>query len=379
MPSFLPHLPEFFPQKIQDLEPKLARLCLGIKSFIADTLEVVLEEKRVLVAFSGGADSLALLIILHLLGKSMGFKVFAFHLDHVLRPSSEAEALWCKALCEKLEVELSMERVDIKALQASSRQNLEELARKVRYARLLVCAEQHKCEWICTGHQLNDLAEDVLLRLLRGVGWPSLGGMVGVDRERKLLRPLLLTSRESLEDFLTSLGIPWITDESNFSHEYLRNRVRHKIFPLFIEENPNFLQSVAHLWQLGRVDEAFFEKELTSLQLEGSGLQPKSAKQKNEGQLPVGEGQLASGEGQLLSDKAKFVLEQSKVQGLDRALRLRVYKKILAKIGGGYPQLANIFALDRAWQGKQFPKKIEFNGCKFAIVGKGRIEWFGEE
>ncbi len=339
----LPCVPLNFPHKIQDMPPKSARFCLNIKKFLVDNLGVCLDGQNILVAFSGGADSLSLLILLNILAKRAKCNIFAFHLDHALRTTSAQEALWCQDVCSKLGITFESARVDIGKIHQETSANLEELARNIRYEYLCKLADKYNCSFICTGHQLNDLAEDVLMRLLRGAGWPAIGGMQGYDPKRKILRPLLLSSRAELEDFLQEQGLSWLEDESNLETHYLRNRVRHKILPLFLEENPNFLQNIAHLWQLGRIDEAFFSEKLT-------------------GVLPVAQG-------------GKAVLEKNTVQELDMSLRLRLYRKIIEDLGAGHPHLANIFAIDRAWFSGQFPKTVLLGGKKKAVLNNARIIW----
>ncbi len=349
----LPELPPRIPQRLQELDPASARVCLHVASFVAKELEVDLRGAQVLVAVSGGADSLALLLILHWLAPSLDMTLHAMHLDHGLRPESPLEAEWCRAFCAILNIPVTLVSLDIPAQQKKMGAGIEEASRTARYAALHAEAKAQGCDWVATGHQLNDLAEDVLMRLTRGTGWPALGGMAGADAGRQLLRPLLLTPRSDLEGMLTRLNVPWLTDGSNFDAAYLRNRVRHAMLPLFLQENPAFLTSVAHLWRLGQLDTTFLAKQLPIPQPQS----PHPAQH-----APV-------------SPAPAIITLRNAVAHLHKALRLRFYKQTLAGLGEGHPQLTSLFALDAAWHGKQFPKTIQFNGKRFAVVTKEAIHW----
>ncbi|WP_300832486.1 ATP-binding protein, partial [uncultured Bilophila sp.] len=99
----------------------------------------------------------------------------------------------------------------------------------------------------------------MLLRLIRGTGWPALGGMKAADPARHLVRPLLATPRADVEVFLRTLGVPWVEDASNRSDAFRRNRLRHHVLPLLRAENPSFGRSVRTLWELAREDERYWD------------------------------------------------------------------------------------------------------------------------
>jgi tRNA(Ile)-lysidine synthase len=127
--------------------------------------------------------------------------------------------------------------VDIKALAADSGLGLEETGRKVRYSFLERIRQTQNADWIVTGHHLGDLAEDILLRLIRGTAWPGLGGMKA-KTDNRILRPLLLVDKRDLLRLLQSLHIDWQEDESNQDTSFRRNRIRKEIIPVLLEENP---------------------------------------------------------------------------------------------------------------------------------------------
>ena len=331
------------PQTLQDLSPAQARFCLGTNRFLRKELGVSLTGTRILAGFSGGADSTALLLTLRYLAPVSGFSLYAAHLDHGLRPGSSGEAEACRVFCEALGIPFFLERLE----RPDSAAGIEDASRRARYAFFDRAASHCGADWIATGHNANDLAEDVLMRLTRGAGWPGLSGMAAVDSRRRLLRPLLLTARSALEDFLRSLGTGWLTDESNCDRSYFRNRVRHDLLPFFLKENPAFLDAVAGLWRLGRIDETCFEEVLTGFadNVEQDG------------------------------EKTPFFLERRVLEAMPKALRLRLYKRTLDALGKGQALMPGLLALDEAFLRNGTPTTHQFPGGKQARADAGGIRW----
>src|SRR5713226_8039531 len=157
---------------------------------------------RVVVAVSGGADSVALLLSLNELieSKKLRLKLFVTHLDHALRKNAKADARWVKALAKQLGYESLARRVDVKALAASTGDNLEQAARRARYKFLADVAKKKRASLVLTAHTMDDQTETVLLNLLRGSGMDGLSGMeparrLGEGSEIILARPLLSGAR----------------------------------------------------------------------------------------------------------------------------------------------------------------------------------------
>jgi len=342
------------PPSLQKLSPARARFCLDIQSFTEKELGVPLAGQRLLAGFSGGADSTALLLSLHYLSQKVGFSLLAAHLDHQLRPSSGMEAARCGAFCDALGVPLITQKADIASLRMGG-QGIEEAAREARYAFYAETAGLERCDWIVTGHTANDLAEDILMRLIRGTGWPGLSGMEALDGARRLLRPLLLTSRSRIEDFLNGFGIAWIEDESNTDPAYFRNRIRMRLLPLILEENPAFLDKAVGLWRLGRLDTRWIDSMLPALSFNKE--QQTSISQEQARQLPPP------------------FLPREQLEGMPKALRLRLYKKILAALGPGQARLDALLALDASFEARGEKTVHQFPGGKLARVDKRGIHW----
>jgi tRNA(Ile)-lysidine synthase len=186
---------------------------------------------RVLVAVSGGPDSVALLAVLHKLAPELGFTIVVAHLNHGLRPEADGEEHLVRDLCLSLGLQMESARVDILDLSRSQGKSVEDMARSVRYSFLDEAACRVCADRIALGHHLHDQAETVLMNLLRGSGPEGLKGMQPV-RDRRYVRPLLYTSNVEILAFLGGEGLQFALDHSNEDTKYLRNRIRHELLPL---------------------------------------------------------------------------------------------------------------------------------------------------
>lgn len=332
------------PARVQDLPPRWARFCLGIRTFAARELGCDFPALPCLVAVSGGADSTALLRMAALLRRMHGGSLHVAHLDHGLRPESGQDAGFVNDLCSGLDVPLTVERCDVAALSRERGVGLEEAGRLARYEFLERVRRACGAQVILLAHHLGDLAEDQLLRLGRGAGWPALGGMPAHDPARRLLRPLLLTQRTELEAFLKALRQPWREDATNALPICARNRVRHELLPALLRENPNYLASAARLWRQARLDAAHWQGVL-------AGLAP----------APLEDGAL------LLSADA--------LNAASSAARLRAYKRTLEILGPGQPLGDTLFRLDELWQMRATGKVLRFPGDKEARIMKSGVRF----
>lgn len=324
------------PLRLQDLPPKAAHFCLGVERFVRKDLGLDPSGKRLLVALSGGADSTALLCCLRCLAPRMRVSLLAAHVDHGLRPESGRDAAFCRELCASLDVPLHEAKLDVASLARQAGMGIEEAGRQARYDFFQETLAEQDADLLLTAHHLNDLAEDALMRLIRGAGWPELAGMPAYDPQRRLLRPLLLTPGEDLREFLMLIGATWREDQSNLDLTFLRNRVRHSILPLFLQENPSFLESMARLWRIASLDRELFA-ELRS------GLGSSYDAQRNEFRVPL-----------------------DKLLAMHQAVRLRVYKALLDALGPGQATWKSLLGLDEATQARRTGALFEFPGDKQA-------------
>jgi tRNA(Ile)-lysidine synthase len=185
---------------------------------------------RLLVALSGGSDSVALTFILRELAVNGGFTLVGLaHFNHHLRPTSDRDEHFCRALAPRLGLPIVVSGTDVKDYAVSERIGIEEAARRSRYAFLHRAAADLGADRIGVGHTRDDQAETFLLKLIRGAGLTGLGAIY--PRRGALVRPLLDCSRAELRDYLAARKETWVDDESNEDLTNPRNRVRHRVIP----------------------------------------------------------------------------------------------------------------------------------------------------
>ncbi len=226
-------------------------------------LDLPAERATVVVAVSGGADSVALLLSLDELVKSKRLKlrIIVAHLDHRLRgKSSDADSDWVALLAKGLNHRVALRSVDVKRLAAKTGDNLEQEARRARYQFLEKTAASGRSQLVLTAHTLDDQAETVLLNLLRGSGGSGLGGIervrpLAADSQILLARPLLSwATRSDTEKYCRQREVEFRVDEMNFDERYARVRVRRQLLPLMQSFNPKFVQGLARTAELLRED-----------------------------------------------------------------------------------------------------------------------------
>lgn len=193
-----------------------------------------------LVALSGGADSVALLRVL----LSLGYKVEAMHCNFRLRGTeSDRDEAFCKTLCEELGVKLHIVHFDTRAYAELHHVSIEMAARDLRYGYFRQLLTDLEAESICVAHHKDDCAETLLMNIIRGTG---IKGLTGIrPKNGPVVRPLLCVSRQDIEDYLTLLHQPYVTDSSNLVDDVTRNKVRLNIMPLLREINPSVVDALS--------------------------------------------------------------------------------------------------------------------------------------
>ncbi|WP_353116482.1 tRNA lysidine(34) synthetase TilS [Nitratidesulfovibrio sp.] len=432
-----PLLPQRLPLRLQDLPPPAARFCLRVGDFlsgelargtthgkgfpasgrsdaIAETQPSPNADLSLVVGVSGGADSLCLLLVLRWLAPRLGLRLHAAVLDHGLRRESADEARAVAALCRRLGVPCRAERIDVAGHAAQERCGLEDAGRRARYAFFESERQRTGADWICTAHQADDLCEDVLLRLVRGTGWPGLGGMPAMDPARRILRPLLTTERRDIDAFLAELAVRPVRDPSNADPAYRRNRLRHQVLPLLRAENPALGEAVRSLWELARCDADYWTRQLDGLEeawpqhtsppdvgpdvlpdvvpdvlpdapppvppdlplrnapphdtaqpslIDRSAAMPEKTPDLPPHAVPDGYAPAPAA-----SAPQRIALPARTLRGLHRAARLRLYKRMLDRLGPGQPLAASLMDLDAAWQAGHGGACVQFPGGKTARV-----------
>jgi tRNA(Ile)-lysidine synthase len=325
--------------------------------------EDILPGDRVCAAVSGGADSVALLLLLHgtnaLPRNALGVGLSAVHVHHGLRgEEADADLAFVRELCERLEVPLHIHHAGVaervaRSREAGAAETIEEAARELRYECFgRVIAEGH-ADSVLTAHTLDDQAETVFMKLLRGAWTEGLSGIHPVvqvqgtanreqglgNREQRagggrIVRPLLGVRRVELEDYLRGRGQPWRTDSSNADEAFRRNRVRHHLMPLLREYNPSIDQALANLAELARDDEARWQAEVGRI-------------------LPqvLLPGKPVRGGGRAVSTAAgepgSIALEIERLRGFDPAMRRRVVRAAARSLGArlSFDETSRLLAL----------------------------------
>ena len=195
-----------------------------------------------IVALSGGADSVALLLLL----KNAGFNVHAAHCNFRLRGAeSDRDEVFCVELCHRLGVELHRVHFDTREYAELHKVSIEMAARELRYKWFEQLREDIGAAGICVAHHRDDSVETVILNMVRGTG---VHGLVGIrPRNGYVLRPLLCVSRDEIEEFLASCGQKYITDSTNLEDEATRNKVRHHIIPELQQLNGKALENIQRM------------------------------------------------------------------------------------------------------------------------------------
>lgn len=213
--------------------------------------------KRLLIALSGGSDSVALTVLLHRARETYGLDLCAAHLDHGIRPESADDAAFCRDLCEKLGIPFMSRCVDVPAEAAKRRVGIETLARELRYAWLRKCMADTHSDYIALAHHMDDQAETVLMHLSRGTGPEGIGGMREIAGD--LYRPLLGFRKDELAAFLEANGYTWREDFTNGIDDNPRNAIRVHAIPELEKSYPQFVRAAARYAHAAQIESDFLD------------------------------------------------------------------------------------------------------------------------
>ena len=206
--------------------------------------QLFFDGERVIVAVSGGMDSVALLHVLSELSGQLGISLAVAHVNHGLRQTqAKSEEKLVRHYALDLGLVCHSTCLAVKKLAQEKGRSIEEAARNLRYSYLDEVRQIEHAAKICVGHHADDQAEEVLLRLIRGAGRKGLSGM-DLIRDGKIVRPLLSVSKAEIADYLQDRSIAWLDDLSNNSLKFLRNRVRLELLPFLQDFNPNIAENL---------------------------------------------------------------------------------------------------------------------------------------
>lgn len=241
----------------------MSKKAVDPRDAVRETLHrLKIHDQPLLIAVSGGADSVALLLLLNELRNERNLTLHIGHFDHNLREESQSDAAWVQSLANRLEIQCTIGRPP--ATPAIQLTGIEESARKRRYEFLENLAADLKSRWVAVAHTQNDQAETVLHHIARGTGLRGLQGIPevrGLSDDVSLIRPLLRIERDQLIEALHQANQPYLTDQTNTDSSFTRNRIRHDILPFLKKNlNPQIDQALIRLSQQARAAQSAIEQ-----------------------------------------------------------------------------------------------------------------------
>lgn len=223
----------------------------------AEKYDMISSGDTIVCGLSGGADSVCLLLALRRLSEDMGFSVEAAHVNHCLRgDESNRDEDFCRKLCLRLNIPFTAAVCDVRSYAESESVSLEQAARDMRYQALCRIADGKK---IATAHNADDNLETILLNLVRGSGIKGLSGIPPV--RGNIIRPLLTVSRKEIENYLDSAGQNYVTDSTNLTDDYTRNKIRHNVIPVLKTINSSLADTTVRTADVLRSENDFIESE----------------------------------------------------------------------------------------------------------------------
>lgn len=214
------------------------------------------KDDKVLVAFSGGSDSVYLLYAMKNLGEKIGFSVAAAHLNHGMRDCADEEEAFSENMCKEWNIEFFSKKVDVPSLAEKLGISSETAGRKARYDFFEELRKEQGFTKIATAHHSDDNAETILMHFIRGSGANGLKGIEYI-RDSLIIRPLLDISKQEIYNECKRLELEYVTDMSNFEPVYTRNKIRLELIPEIMKYNPNFSSTITSNATLFAEDEEF--------------------------------------------------------------------------------------------------------------------------
>lgn len=228
-----------------------------------DRYSMLSEGDSVICALSGGADSVALLHVLYSIKEKYKLMLYAAHLNHGIRGAeAERDEKFCKILCKKYKIELFTEKADIPSLSAKKKISEELCGRQERYAFFERLSEK-LCARVATAHTASDNAETLLFNLTRGASVPGASGIPPV--RGRFIRPLINCTRSEIEAYCEKNGLEYVTDSTNLTDDYTRNRIRHRVIPELKELNPRFEAAITRFCEDAALTDSYLSSQAKKL------------------------------------------------------------------------------------------------------------------
>ncbi len=220
---------------------------------------MIQENDKIVVAVSGGPDSMTLLNILIGLSKKLNFEVVVAHVNHMIRAVADLETQYVEEFCKSKNIKCFIKKVNVIEIAKSQKISTEEAGRNVRYDFFEEVYTKVNATKIAVAHNANDNAETVLMNIIRGTGVSGLKGIEPV-RMQKFIRPLIEIQRTDIEQYCIDMNLNPKFDESNKENIYTRNKIRNLLIPYLQENyNPNIIESINRLSELAAQENDFIE------------------------------------------------------------------------------------------------------------------------
>lgn len=227
-----------------------------------DKHNLIEDGDKIVLGISGGPDSVCLLHILNRLKEKLDIELYVAHLNHQIRGiEAQKDALYVADICEKMGITYFLKSIDVPKYCKDNGLSIEEGARKLRYEMFNEIKQKTKSNKIAIGHNLNDQAETVLMRIMRGTGLQGLRG-IEYSRENGIIRPLLDVERKEIEDYCEVHNLNPRIDESNLENIYTRNKIRLELIPYMKDNfNTNLIESIVRMSNNLRADSDYIESD----------------------------------------------------------------------------------------------------------------------
>ncbi|MBI2251575.1 MAG: tRNA lysidine(34) synthetase TilS, partial [Armatimonadetes bacterium] len=220
--------------------------------------QLISNGEKIILALSGGGDSVGLLFLLNDLKIELNFSLQIIHINHLIRKEAEIEEKFVKKIAQKLNLPIFIFKEEVLKYAQKNKLSLEEAGRIIRQKYYFQLLKKQKADKLATAHTLDDQAETVLMRLLRGTGIEGLRGILPVNLP--FIRPLIEITKEEILKYLKDRNIPYCLDLSNQNLNITRNKIRHRLLPLLEEYNPNFKKLLFQISWISQINEDFLEQ-----------------------------------------------------------------------------------------------------------------------
>ena len=227
--------------------------------------KLVVSGDKILLAVSGGADSIVMAHLFYRLTKVLAIDVVIVNFNHCLRKESAKEAKLVENFAKEHKMEFVLKKFNTKKYAKENNISIETAGRQLRYINLQNIAKQYKCNKIATAHNMNDNAETILMWLARGTGTEGLTGIPSarfINKKLQIIRPLLPISREQIEEYTKKQNLKYCTDKSNFSFDYTRNKIRLRIIPELKKLNSSIVEHIYNLSSIVNNENKYFENKV---------------------------------------------------------------------------------------------------------------------